>query len=202
MVARRNGGGHGMGVSKRCAQCGAEITAATPNPKRAKFCGSPCWLMAIRGSWVEQRSDGYVLVMRNGESMISPEDVAFVSSVAWRIDSNGYARNTRKGRLHRLLLNTPAGLVVDHINQNKLDNRRANLRVVEHAVNLHNGKLNARNTSGHRGVTWNALRRRWYAWLSVKWRHDHLGSFPTIGEAIDARLRAERQLGWRPEVSV
>ena len=53
------------------------------------------------------------------------------------MDSGGYAMNGRvKTALHRFLLGKKKGLEIDHVNGNKLDNRRNNLRFVKHHVNV------------------------------------------------------------------
>ena len=59
----------------------------------------------------------------------------------WHLSDNGYVvrRNNHKTiRLHRLVLDCPEGLVIDHINRDKLDNRRCNLRCVTQAENVRN----------------------------------------------------------------
>ena len=80
-------------------------------------------------------------------------DLEFVSSHRWSI-SRGYIRRTSDGRyLHNLLMNPEKGLVTDHINRDKLDNRRNNLRVCSRRQNLLNTSLRSDNTTGYKGVS-------------------------------------------------
>jgi len=63
-------------------------------------------------------------------------------NVRWHI-SRGYAKNCRLGLAHRVVLARicgaiPSGLVSDHINRNRLDNRRENLRAVDNSENARN----------------------------------------------------------------
>lgn len=55
--------------------------------------------------------------------------------------------------MHRVILNTPDSMETDHINCNKLDNRKENLRVCTHAENQCNKRKAKNNTSGHKGVS-------------------------------------------------
>lgn len=80
----------------------------------------------------------------------------------WSISSNGYAqRRTLKPdgtisiiSMHRQIMGLTFGdsTCVDHINGNRLDNRRVNLRVCTHTENIHNSKLSKRNKSHAKGV--------------------------------------------------
>ena len=79
----------------------------------------------------------------------------------WSISSNGYAqRRVKIGDkvstilMHRQImeLTLSDNKIVDHINGNRLDNRKSNLRVCTHTENLHNSKLSKRNKSGAKGV--------------------------------------------------
>jgi hypothetical protein len=79
------------------------------------------------------------------EIVLDQDDMAWASQMRWHISPRGYARtwvrsgHTRKNaHLHRLVLQAAPGELVDHVNRNKLDNRRENLRVVSAQVNAIN----------------------------------------------------------------
>lgn len=62
--------------------------------------------------------------------------------------------------MHKLILNTPQKLQTDHIDRNKLNNQRNNLRTSTPAENQHNSKKSIRNKSGYKGVTWNKANKK------------------------------------------
>lgn len=95
--------------------------------------------------------------------------------------------------LHRWLMNFPKDGVVDHINNNTLDNRRENLKIISNANNIRKGKIRTNNTSGYTGIKkrMDYTKRPWYATIRVNYRVVYLGSFKTFGQALDARKRAE-----------
>lgn len=103
--------------------------------------------------------------------------------------------STRPGgeiiELHRYLLGSPKGKYVDHINQNTLDNRLCNLRVVSNSTNLRNGRLRDNNKSGTKGVIWDKSRNKWMAFIRVDYKHIYLGRFQFKEDAIKARRDAE-----------
>ena len=74
-------------------------------------------------------------------------------------------------------------MVVDHINHNRLDNRKQNLRLCTQGENLRNKKV--------KGVTFDKRRNKWYARIMINRKNLHLGSFDTKEEAIEARKQAE-----------
>lgn len=95
--------------------------------------------------------------------------------------NDGYAYNSTHGRLHRFLLSTTGDVMVDHINGDKLDNRRANLRVCSNSQNQANRRAIC-GVSPFKGVTW---QRRpdgtgtWKAQLTVSGKVLYLGAFKT-----------------------
>lgn len=96
---------------------------------------------------IEEHGDCAVVIITDGDDnetgrvIISKEDIPMVMKHRWTLNGNGYARTFIKTKplyLHRYLTGCPSGMEVDHINHDKSDNRRENLRVVTPAVNKRN----------------------------------------------------------------
>lgn len=147
-----------------------------------------------------QPSDSVAVAVDDLAAWVSPQDAETVGGIRWSL-KGGYAcgRVYVGGRrvnikMHRLVLglgkNTPW---VDHINGDRLDNRRENLRLVtpfESAQNLRARKTGRVNPdSQRRGVTWSKTLNCW----QVRVRKKYIGSFPTVAEA-DAAARTARSL--------
>ena len=95
------------------------------------------------------------------EAMISPEDRHWISQRAWYLDANGYAAcnvfGGRKGRnilMHRVILLARDTSEVDHIDRNRTNNCRWNLRIATRTEQMQNTKSANRATS-YRGVQYN-----------------------------------------------
>ena len=94
------------------------------------------------------------------------------------------AKGERKGILiHRMILNAPAHLEVDHINGNRLDNRRENLRLVTSSQNKMNRGPRKDCKSGIKGVSWHKQNSKWVARIKIDGKYKHLGQFETKEEA-------------------
>lgn len=105
-----------------------------------------------------------------------------------------YVRINHKGRklsLHRIIMDCPINMVVDHINRNTLDNRKINLRIVTIQENLRNQKR-PNNRTGYTGV---AIYPggRFTAQIKHNYVKYHLGIFNTPEEAYVVRQEAERR---------
>lgn len=109
-----------------------------------------------------------------GTATIDAEDYALVESFGkWYKNDSGYAvKKTRvcgknvSIRMHALINDTPKGLHTDHINGNRLDNRRANLRTVTaemNAWNRHSDKNKAVYPELPKGITWDKSRNQYVA---------------------------------------
>lgn len=123
-------------------------------------------------------------------SIIDLDYADIIKDYKWYLKQEGYAYNKELGFLHRFIMNPPKDMVVDHINHNKLDNRRDNLRVCTHQENDWNKVPISTNTSGITGVS----KTQWGTWQSrieVNGKKICLGSFSTLEEATKVRRQAE-----------
>lgn len=104
------------------------------------------------------------------------------SGTCYAIAKHEQARLT----LHRILIDAPCHLMVDHINGNGLDNRRSNLRLATNSQNQANRRLLSLNTSGFRGVTFNKACNKWQAGIKLQGKSYHLGLFTQAEDAARA----------------
>lgn len=87
--------------------------------------------------------------------------------------------------MHRLIMDCPDHLMVDHINHNTLDNRSENLRNVDNTVNQQNRyRCNKTNKCGVRGVCWDGRKGRWRVQGSIDGKRRTLGSFQKFEDAV------------------
>lgn len=84
--------------------------------------------------------------------------------------------------------------LVDHINQNKLDNRMVNLRKVTISENRQNMGKYKTNTSGHKGVHWFRATERWQAQIQHEGKRYHLGFYKRIEDAVQAYAKGAARL--------
>ncbi len=121
-------------------------------------------------------------------AVIDIKDIELVTPYQWYFDGKYAATNLPEGRgklrLHRLLINPETGLVTDHINGDRLDNKRNNLRMCSSSANNQNRPNN--NKNGYRGITWNKRRKKWVAQISIDNKNKGLGYFITKEEAAEA----------------
>lgn len=124
-----------------------------------------------------------------GIAFVDKKDKDLVSKYKWHLHHSGYVQTNvkqqgeyKRVRLHKLLL--PEVRITDHINRNKLDNRRRNLRPITASGNII-------NRSSTKGVYYEKRLRKWKAVIGVKYRQIYLGLFSTEEEAKEARKTAE-----------
>lgn len=128
-------------------------------------------------------------------------DADWLNRWRWKLDVNGYAvrsgwKEGTRGtfRLQREIFGlSPSDTVqVDHRNRDRLDCRRANLRVLPAGGNDHNRSSYKGSSSGYRGVTWDKRARKWRAQVKSKGQNHHLGLFDLEEEA--AKVAAEARI--------
>lgn len=137
----------------------------------------------------------YIEVERTKEKIICDlEDWEYLKEYYWYLDGNGYpitsCKEKKKLFMHKMIMREDISEVVDHINRNKLDNRKENLRYTTIVVNAQNRSLQSNNKSGHVGVY--KVKNHWVAWIGAYCKRIYLGSFKTKEEAIKAREEAEK----------
>lgn len=94
--------------------------------------------------------------------------------------------------MHReILRNVPRGTDVDHIDGDKTDNRKVNLRKCSRAQNNQNASIRSDNKSGFKGITWHKKSNKWLAFININKNRIHLGTFGSKKEAIATRAHAE-----------
>lgn len=142
---------------------------------------------------------------KNGEvvakSMIDLEDYEKVKDKKWSYLPIGYICCCSENLfLHRFLMEDKLRLksdTVDHINRNKLDNRKSNLRILTKQQNLLNKGLQSNNSSGVRGVRIKKLKSSgvsYEARITINGKEKYLGRYKTIEEAEQVRKQAEKEL--------
>lgn len=140
-----------------------------------------------------KRRDGTVRAL----ALIDDEDAALVDGHSWHLSGPGYAAAKIKGKevyLHRLLTGATKGQEVDHINRDRLDNRRANLRLVDHLTNMQNTGSRDGSTSRYRGVSWHKERRKWVVYVKVAGVQHYCGLFEDEDEAAAVAVAARERL--------
>ena len=120
---------------------------------------------------------------------IDIDDLHYIIDYKWYI-LRGYAHNDKLGDLHKILCK---GDLVDHINRNKLDNRRENLRQATYSDNNSNMGLRSTNTSGIIGVSYNKRYSKWCTRLE-KDNILHREYFDNFEDAVRQRLIWEKEV--------
>jgi hypothetical protein len=148
---------------------------------------------------------GEIELSRGYVAIVDEEDHEWLSEWKWCANSkkgNAYAFRTvgHGGKrigiyLHRLVLGIDGTeAVADHINGDTLDNRRANLRVVNHWQNAVNAKMYANNTSGVKGVDFVKQRGQYRARIFRYHKQITVGYSGTLRGAAALRREAEKEL--------
>jgi hypothetical protein len=154
---------------------------------------------------IEVKEDTFEIILTDrfsnekGRATVDLEDLEKVRNYKWYLTSHGYCahRSAENGiiYLHRLILglNKEEEEIIDHIDNNKLNNKKVNLRKCsyeENAMNRYSRKEKP-SSSGFRGVYWFEKDEVWTATIVIKSKEIRIGSFKTKEEAIAARRGAE-----------
>lgn len=133
-----------------------------------------------------------ILLTQGRVALVDDEDYAMLSHWSWGV-SQGYAAAYNGGgrlrcrfiSMHRLLMLPAPDLEVDHINGDRLDNRKRNLRVCDGYGNQRN-RYSTRGSSRFQGVCWSVAARKWQAGIWLNGCQKYLGIFDCEHEAAAA----------------
>jgi hypothetical protein len=118
-------------------------------------------------------------------ALVDAADYEWLSKYNWHFQ-NGYATRQERRKtiyMHRQITNPPKGMIVDHINRNKKDNRRANLRTCTRRQNILNQPGKRTSISRFKGVEYRKDRDKCYARIRVQGKRLWLGTF---SDEVDA----------------
>lgn len=131
-------------------------------------------------------------------TIVDAEDFEMCKEVPWYKSEQGYVRGRltneegvreRAVMMHRLLLNAPKGSYVDHVNGDRLDNRKENLRLCTKQENSWNRKP-TKGSSKYKGIWFVKSRKKWRSCIRVNGKAMHLGYYETEEEAALAYNKA------------
>jgi len=118
-------------------------------------------------------------------TIVDDEDYEYLNQWKWYLlksHTNYYAIRTQRPenkllQLHRIVMKAKKGEIIDHINGNKLDNRKSNLRICTQAQNNQNRKISKLNKSGYNGVSWSIRNKKWVAQIACENKKIHIGYY-------------------------
>ena len=154
----------------------------------------------------------YIELSHGKRAIVDDEDFERVNQLKWYLSDRGYAIHKTRTivykqrkdkicpptfvgkqiRMHRFILGTCKDKVTDHINGDKLDNRRENLRYCTQSENLMNQKIRKDNTSGYKGVRI-TRQGHFHARIQTHGKQLHLGHFKSLTEAAEAYNEAAKR---------
>jgi hypothetical protein len=142
-----------------------------------------------------------ILLTQGKETIVDDKDYGWLSKNKWHAvkgcGSMWYAsrrKDHKSIRMHRVITQAIEGELVDHINRDGLDNRRANLRLCSHAENIRNRPATSKNSSGFKGVYWSKQREKWKAVVCFEKKAYQIGYFSDKMEAARAYDEKARAL--------
>ena len=136
----------------------------------------------------QKRSDA----KRHKLVMVDNTDFKYLNQFHWHVDKDDSvsswlgSKNNKRTLIGRFIMNTPDNLEIDHIDGNRLNNQRSNLRLATSSQNKMNRGPRKDNKSGYKGVSWHKQRDKWTSRIMANGKYLSLGLFDNIFEAVRA----------------
>ncbi|MCP3684800.1 MAG: Fis family transcriptional regulator [bacterium] len=143
-----------------------------------------------------------VINIKKGKyAIVDDDDFWLVNRFNWRLGNSRkryairrlHKKNKPETSMHQTIMRFPKSNI-DHINGNELDNRKENLRLCNQSQNCANSRPQKNNKLGHKGVSYDKFRKIYYAGITVRRKHIHIGTFllPCVASrAYDTVARKE-----------
>jgi hypothetical protein len=157
----------------------------------------------MKNRYYNINNDYLVVEFKHDKHMVFSNDAKtreLLSNFVWCMRPDGYPFNFNVKRFHQNYLDYEDGLVVDHKNRLKYDNRLSNLRIVTVQQNMRNRTKQSNNRSGKQGVSYQSDRQTWIAFIYDNNNQIIRKGFPLRLHGDDAkRLAIEQRLAWERE---
>ena len=187
----------------KCDYCGKVHYRRPSRTWKQNYCCNDCYQI---GRLLESKIDigneyAEIIINKQGTVLnvkIDKEDIDKVKQYRWcaRYDKtiDGYyieawerGKNRKRLKLHRLVMDCPVGLEVDHINRDTLDNRKENLRNVTPLENKQNKGFYKNNKSGYKYIYFDNNKNMYMIQRRKNNKQVLIGSSKTLQEAINIR---------------
>jgi hypothetical protein len=150
--------------------------------------GVPCRNYRPRPTTPEGEGVRMIPLTAGGYAYVDAADYEWLKQWTWRVE-DGYAvrhDNRKKILMHHQIMQPPKGMVVDHIDGNRANNCRANLRVCTRSQNCRNSRKRGGVSSVYKGVGYDKRKRKWYAKCQYQGEPVWLGFFDSEADAARA----------------
>ena len=146
-----------------------------------------------------------IILTKGKVAIVDSNDYEYLSQWKWCCSEDGYAvrsekSNERKNnirkqiKMHRVIMNPISKINIDHIDGDKLNNCKHNLRIATTSQNGMNRKKSANCTSKFKGVYWNKTEKKWKVTIRSNSKYYHLGYFKSETEAAIAYNNKAKEL--------
>lgn len=196
---------------KRIKDCKCSVEDCEKNSE-AQFNGLPyCnkhWLRLYNNGSIERKqrartntydfsNEDYVIIItkKNEEILVDKEDFDKIKQWSWCVSKQGYAVaniNHIVTKINHVIFPQIKHKVQDHINGNKLDNRKCNIRYCTPTENSRNCGVPKNSSTGVTGVV-KTRNNTYMARIMVDRKEMYIGIYKTFEEAVKARQEAEKK---------